>query len=188
MDKKKLLQEKEELNRLIQNGIQFEIECPVIRKKRGFLGIPRREISLAKRKFKIEETTLSTLDRIAMESVELAIDENAIKNDNDSIRTARSLAMKHSRRMARIIAIAALGSEWEKPKVCRGGIIRYEEDTKRINELTDMFARAIKPSQLNQLCLALNAMHNLSDFLNSIRLVATDRTTMPIRIEENRMG
>lgn len=185
----KLIQEKEELNRLIQGGITFEIECPAIRSKRGFLGIPHRERGTVKRTFKIEEMTLSTLDRIAVESIELSIDENAIKESDDSIATARNIAMKHSRRMARVVAIAVLGSEWESPKFDRNGrIVRYEENTKRIDELTDLFAHTIKPSQLNQLCLAVNAMCNLSDFLNSTRLIATDRTTMPIRVEESRMG
>lgn len=183
-----LIKEKEELNRLIKGGIEFQLDCPEIRVKRGFLGIPHREIAVVTKTFKIEETTLSTLDRIAVESIELALDENAIKNDDDSIKTARNIAMKHSRRMARVVAIAVLGSEWEIPKLDNGGhVIRYVENTKRIDELTDLFAHYIKPSQLNQLCLAVNAMCNLSDFLNSTRLIATDRTTMPIRVEERRM-
>lgn len=187
MEEKKLQQEKEELNRLIQGGIKFELECHETRVKRGFLGLPRREIVTVKKTFTIEEITLSTLDRIGVESIELAIDENAIKNNDDSIEVARKLATRHAIRMARIVAIAVLGSEWETPKVNRGGVIRYEENTKRIDELTRLFAHAIKPSQLNQLCLAVNAMCNLSDFLNSMRLITTDRTTMPIRVEESRM-
>jgi len=186
-DEKKLQQEKEELNRLIQGGIKFELECQESHIKRGFLGLPRREIVTVKKAFKIEEITLSTLDRIGVESIELTIDEQAIKDNTDSIEAARKLATKHAMRMARIVAIAVLGSEWEIPKVDRGGIVRYEENTKRIDELTRLFAHAITPSQLNQLCLAVNAMCNLSDFLNSMRLITTDRTTMPIRKEKSRM-
>ena len=182
-----LIKEKEELNHLINNGIQFEIECnePVV--IRGLFGIPRRKIIKIKKQFKIEETTLSTLDRIGLESVELVIDEKSLKESDDSIVVARNIAMKQARRMARVVAIAVLGSDWEIPKSNRNGVIHYVENTKAIEELTDLFAHAIKPSQLNQLCLAINAMCNLSDFLKSTRLIATDRTTMPIRVEEKRM-
>lgn len=183
----KLNKEKEELNRMIQGGISFELECDAIRKTRGFLGFPHREIVKIKRTFKIEEITLSTLDRIGVESIELDIDEKRIKDGDDSIKVSRQIAIKHAKRMARVVAIAVLGSEWETPKVVRGDIVRYVENTKAIDELTELFAHAIKPSKLHQLCLAVNAMCNLSDFLNSTRLITIDRTTMPIRVEENRM-
>ena len=56
---------------------------------------------------------------------------------------------------------------------------------KRLNELTSLFTRRIKPSRLYQIYILIQTMCNLGDFLNSIRLMSADRTTMPIRIEEN---
>ena len=153
----KLNKEKEELNRMIQGGISFELECDAIRKTRGFLGFPHREITKIKRTFKIEEITLSTLDRIGVESIELDIDEKRIKDGDDSIKVSRQIAIKHAKRMARVVAIAVLGSEWETPKVVRGDIVRYVENTKAIDELTELFAHAIKPSKMKG-CIA-SAVH-----------------------------
>ena len=69
----------------------------------------------------------------------------------------------------------------------KGGI-RWIEDTKKLDELTSLFARKIKPSILYKLYVLVNTMGNLGDFMNSIRLISTERTTMPIRIEENNEG
>ena len=60
--------------------------------------------------------------------------------------------------------------------------------TFKIEELTSLFARKIKPSVLYKLYVLVNAMCNLGDFMNSIRLIQSERTTMPIRIEESNEG
>ena len=103
---------------------------------------------------------------------------------NDGMKIARGLAKEHAVRCARIIAIAVLGEKRLIPCPCKGGI-RWVEDVKALDELTALFARRIKPSRLYQLCVLVNAMCNLGDFLNSIRLMLPERTTMPNRIEEN---
>jgi len=185
---KTLEQERNELNTLINKGVSFEVMDTEFHTKRIFFGLLKKRIAIpVKRQFKIEEPTLSTLDRLSAEWIEFAIDESIMKSDDGMVR-ARTLVHEHSLRCAKVIAIAALGSELLIPKIGRGGVVRYIEDVKKLDELTSLFARAIKPSKLYQLYVLINAMCNLGDFLSSIRLMSADRTTMPIRIEENNEG
>ena len=174
--------EKNELNTLIGKGAEFEINDIEFRKKR-ILGFFRKRVPVpVTRKFKIEEPTLGTLDRLSAEFIDFEIDENSL-NITDVMKTARTLAGKHAIRCAKIIALAVMGSDYQIPTCNRNGIVRYVKDDKRLNELTALFARTIKPSQLYQLYILINTMFNLGDFTNSIRLMSADRTTMPIRIE-----
>ena len=188
-DKKRLEQERAELNTLINKGVTFEVKDTEFEVKRRFFGLFRQYKSKdIVRTFKIEEMTLATLDRIAAESVEIAIDEEKLRSAGiDSIKMARTIAHKHSTRCARIIAIAVLGEDLFIAKPGKGGT-RWIEDTKKLDALTSMFRRKIKPSILYKLYVLVNAMENLGDFMNSIRLILLERTTMPIRIEENKKG
>ena len=189
-DKKRLEQERAELNTLINKGVTFEVKDTEFEVKRRFFGLFRQYKSKdIVRTFKIEEMTLATLDRIAAESVEIAIDEEKLRSAGiDSIKMARTIAHKHSTRCARIIAIAVLGEDLFIAKPGKGGNTRWIEDTKKLDDLTSMFRRKIKPSILYKLYVLVNAMENLGDFMNSIRLILLERTTMPIRIEENKKG
>ena len=186
---KTLEQEKSELNALINKGITFEITDTEFEVKKRFGLFKKRVPVKVKKQFKIEEPMLGTLDRLSAEWVEIAIDEAQLKSD-EGMQQARTLVHKHALRCAKIIAIAVLGSDYLKPHPNpphKGGncSVRYVEDTERLGELTDLFARTIKPSNLYQLCVLINAMCNLGDFVNSIRLMLSDRSAMPIRIEEN---
>lgn len=188
MDNKILEQEKAELNALINKGVSFEVADTKIEVKRRFFGlIKKRVVVEVKRRFKIEEPTLGTLDRLSAEWIEFAIDEATLQSD-DGMQKARTLAHSHSMRCAKVVALAVLGSDYLIPTPGKGGVVRYVEDTKELEYLTYLFARQIKPSKLYQLYVLINAMCNLGDFLNSIRLMSADRTTMPIRIEENNVG
>lgn len=183
-EEKKFEQERKELNTLINKGVSFEVKDIEFETHKRFFGlIKKRTPKEVKRTFTIEEATLATLDRLSAEWIELAIDDNAMKS-NDGMKIARGLAKEHAVRCARIIAIAVLGEKRLIPCPCKGGI-RWVEDVKALDELTALFARRIKPSRLYQLCVLVNAMCNLGDFLNSIRLMLPERTTMPNRIEEN---
>ena len=188
-DKKRLEQERAELNTLINKGVTFEVKDTEFEVKKRFFGLFRQyKPKDIVRTFKIEEMTLATLDRIAAESVEIAIDEEKLRSAGiDSIKMARTIAHKHSTRCARIIAIAVLGEDLFIAKPGKGGT-RWIEDTKKLDDLTSMFRRKIKPSILYKLYVLVNAMENLGDFMNSIRLILLERTTMPIRIEENKKG
>lgn len=185
-NKKSLEQEQSELNVLINKGVDFDVEDYDIEIKPKFFGLlKKRTIVKTNRKFKIEEPTLGTLDRLSAEQIEFSLDELSLKS-KDGMQIARTMVNKHSLRCAKLVAIAVLGSDYLIPIPGKNNVVRYKEDVKRLNELTSLFARQIKPSKLYQLCVLINAMSNLGDFLNSIRLMSADRTTMPIRIEENK--
>ena len=182
---KTLEQEKSELNALINKGVTFEVEDTEFEVTKRFFGLFKKRVPVkVKRTFKIEEPTLGTLDRLSAEWVEIAIDEAGLKGD-DGMQQARALVDKHSLRCAKVIALAVLGSDYLMPQCGKTGTVRYVEDTERLAYLTDLFARTIKPSNLYQLCVLINAMCNLGDFMNSIRLMLSDRSAMPIRIEDN---
>lgn len=186
--KKILEQERSELNALINRGVSFEVQDVEVQYKSYLCGLFKKKILVPiTRNFVIEEPTLGTLDRLSSEWIEMAIDEETIKGE-DGMLQARKMTKKYALRCARVIALAVLGSDYLIPKAGNGGIVRYEEDTKRLEELTRLFARQIKPSELHQLYVLINAMCNLGDFLNSIRLMSADRTTIPIRIEESNEG
>jgi hypothetical protein len=185
MDKeqKQLQQEQSELNALIRKGIEFEVSDTQVVVEKHFFGLVRkRKFVDVKRQFRIEEPTLSTLDRLSVEWIELAIDEKVIKSPDAMVR-ARAMVNQHAIRLARIVAIATLGVDRLKLSTAKG-YPHWIEDKRKVEELTDLFARNLKPSKLHQLVTIINAMCNLGDFLNSIRLMQAERTTMPIRIEE----
>ena len=185
-NKTTLEKEKSELNALIRKGVSFEVkDTEVVTEKRFFGLIRKRRLVEVTRKFTIEEPTLSTLDRLSAEWLELTIDEAALKCD-DAMVKARPRAHEHSIRCARIVAIAVLGVDRLKCSI-KGGFPHWVEDTEKLNNLTELFARTIKPSRLHQFAVLVNSMSNMGDFMNSIRLWSTtDRTTTPIRIEENK--
>lgn len=181
-------QERSELNALINRGVSFDVQDVEVQYKPYLWGLFKKKLLVPiTRNFIIEEPTLGTLDRLSSEWVEMAIDEEAIKGDDDMLQ-ARKMTKRHALRCAKVIALAVLGTDYLIPKASKGGGVRYVEDVARLDELTALFARSIKPSELYQLCVLINAMCNLGDFLNSIRLMSADRTTMPIRIEGNSEG
>ena len=100
---------------------------------------------------------------------------------------ARQYAHKHCERCAKVVAIAVLGEDRLIAIPGKGGA-RWIEDEAKLEQLTRLFLRTIKPSRLYQLYVLINTMCNLGDFLNSIRLMSTDRTTMPNPIEQSNVG
>lgn len=192
MDKKEkvaqLTSEREELNRLIGRGATFTVEDVRFHVEKRFFGLWRKKVpETYKREFRIEEPTLGTLDRLAREWVELEIDEEKLKG-TDGMRAARTMAARHAMRCAKVVAIAVLGSDYLIPKSNKGGYVTYKEDNKTLGVLTALFYRTIKPSLLHQLVILISTMCNLADFINSIRLMSCDRTTMPTLVEGNPRG
>ena len=171
MDKtiiEKLEQERSELNALINHGWEFEVEGyhTELVPRRGLWGclLPRRRRTVkARQKYRISEPTLGTLDRLSAEWIELAIDEERLKG-TEAIEEARTMAARHARRMARIVALAVLGSDVLKPTPVKGGAVHYEEDRRALDDLTDLFFHSIKPSELFRLTMTINAMCNLGGF------------------------
>lgn len=181
-----LEREKSLVNRMIQKGISFEVEDDVVVTERKFFGLIRRKkLQKVKRTFVINEPTLGTLDRISAISVQMVIDEEKLKDEKDSLYVSRKLVLQHAENSARIIALMVLNEKALIPTV-QNGCVRYDLDEASINELTSLFLRTIKPSKLKSLTDAATVVSNLPDFMNSIRLMSTNRTCMPNLIEENR--
>ncbi len=188
MEKDKLKQERAELNSLIHQGVSFEVQDVEVQCKSYFFGLKKKKVLVPiTRKFIIEEPTLGTLDRLSAEWLEMAIDEEELKGD-DSIVLAKKMTQKHALRFARVVALSVMGSSYMIPTIGKGNAVKYTPDLERLEELTSLFALRIKPSELYQICMLINAMCNLGDFLNSIRLMSANRTTSPIQIEENIEG
>lgn len=173
-----LKSEKNELSRLIGEGYSFTIQVPKPKKWYCFV----RKATIVSREFIIHEPTLAVLDRIARESIEITIDEEALR-DTDTIQEAKTIVLKHAKRCARILAIAVLGEDMYKR-----GMLSYKEDKKRIDQLAALFEHHITPSKLLELFGAIIAMMNFGDFIYSIRLIQTQRTAMPHRVEETELG
>lgn len=183
---RKLEQERNELNTMIGKGVTFEVDDVTFEVQKRFFGLIKKRVpKTIKRKFKVEEMTLATLDRLSQEWIEFAINESSLKTD-DAMIIARTMSKDNAMRCAKVIAIAVLGENRLIPAFHKGKTT-WVEDNESIEELTALFARQIKPSKLYQLYILINAMCNFGDFLNSIRLMQTERTTVPNLIEENNL-
>lgn len=174
-----LRQEQSELNVLISKGVEFEVNVVEFRTEKKLFGLIKKTTphTQAKR-FKIEEPTLATLDRLSKEWLELGINDEELK-DEQALKTAKIIASQHATTCAKIVALAVMGGDYLIPKP--GGGYTYNE--KELNRLTRLFFTCITPSKLYQITILINAMCNFGDFMNSIRLMSAQRTTAPIRIE-----
>lgn len=184
-ESEKINTERQELNLLINKGVSIEVDRTIYVKPKGLFGLLKKRVKQTdKQKFIIQEPTLSVLDLISSEQIELNIDEKEMNSDN-ALSLAKKLTNEHSRRMARIIAISVLGQDYIIP-IQKGSFIQYKYDDARLKELTNLFFHNIKPSRMMQYVILINTMSNLGDFTNSIRLMSASRTTMPILIEESK--
>lgn len=167
--------EKKELRLLIGQGISFVVDyyedkvvrIPRYRHLQRLLTKKQVVREEKQTEFIVKEPTAFTLDRLSLEYIELAMDEEQIKSNPRQ--EARKLFAKHNRRMARIVAIATLGNDWENEK--------------KLTERTEFFSRWLKNSTLWELVQAIDLTNNLADFINSMRLLSSARTTIPNRIE-----
>jgi hypothetical protein len=181
-EEEKIIAEKQEINLLIDKGVNISVDRTIYVRHHGFI---KRFWKKVKRietvKFTIHEPTLSTLDRITAEQIDLRIDESLLKES--AMQEAKMLVSKHGRRLARIIALAVIGQDYVI-SIQESGRIVHKNDDKRLDELTELFFMNLKPSQLVQYCILINTMSNIGDFISSIRLMSAARTTMPNLIEE----
>lgn len=176
-----LEKEQSELRQLIQQGVTFDVTVTYRKRRKGwreFFGAKERVRE--KKVFRIEEPTLSTLDRLSQIWLELEIDE-AKMNDNEYLNVAKQLAAKNAKLLARMVAIAVLGEDYYKVS-SRGDSFRRREDTKRVNALTSLFYHSVKPSDLFTLAVLITNVSNLGDFINSIRLMSAARTSDPTHL------
>lgn len=172
-----------ELNRLIGNGVKFQVVRTKQIRQEGLFGRFKKPNFVTETlTFEIKEPTLAVLDRLGAEGLQMEIDEKKLQTDN-GVNEARALSAKHAIRMARYVAIATLGEDYTKA-VDKGHGIKYIEDRERLEELTELFAHSIKPSQLYKMVIAINTIANIADFTNCIRLTSNSRTTIPDLIQE----
>lgn len=182
---KRLEAERQELNLLIDKGVSFEVEQTILSRPAGLLGLVRkRSPRHSTLKFTIKEPTLSTLDRISAEQIELQISESVMSSES-GLQEAKKMVLRHGRRLARIVALCVMGEDYVIQYQKQGRVV-YGYNNKELDRLTDLFFHNIKPSKLFQLVLLVSSISNLGDFTNSIRLMSASRTTMPILIEENK--
>lgn len=177
--------EREQLNLLIKRGVKFEVISKVRKRKKGFNGFfQKAEVIEEVQSFEIHEPTLAVLDRICEISLDMVIDEDAIKDDM-VIAEAKRLTKENTLKMARLIAIAVLGEDYHMQEIKPSGKIIRRNDDKELTRLTNIFFHNIKPSKLALLTSTITNISNLADFITSMRLTSGARTTKPInqRIE-----
>ena len=167
--------EKKEIRLLISNGISFTVdyvESKTVRIPRfSFCKLLKKKVTTnepKQREFVIKEPTLYTLDRLSAEYIEMVVDEEKIREAPRQ--QARIYFQEHNKRMAKVVAIAVLGNEWD--------------DVDKLHELTEFFFRWLKNSSLVELVQVIDLTNNLADFINSIRLLSSARTTIPSRVEK----
>lgn len=148
-------EKRNELIRLLNKGFEFEITEIIYERTPGLKGFfkpkGRKEVD---HKFFIKEPTLSVLDRISIESLNL--DESAFNNLKTDV-DIKQYSRKHLRTMAKIIAISNCG-----PNALES----------EINKKTNLFHQYLKPSDIYSIIQLIDIVSNLGDFINSTRLVA----------------
>ncbi|MDR1416317.1 MAG: hypothetical protein LBJ57_02705 [Prevotellaceae bacterium] len=171
--------ERNELNLLMQRGMAFGVTVKVRRRAggiRGFLG--KTEAAEELMNFEIQQPTLSTLDRISDVSLAMVVNSDELTaNSDEVVAKARGLVKDNARRLARVVAIAALGEGYYITEVAKSGKITRRANDKELDRLTDLFFHAVKPSQLVGLASAITSISNLADFIASMRLLSGARTT-----------
>lgn len=175
--------EQDELRLMIKDGVTFDVDLKYKRRKPGFWGFfKKRETVTEKREYKIQEPTLSTLDRLSAIWVQMEIDETRL-TDEDYLKTAKNMAAQEARKLAEIVAIAVLGEDYFIA-TDRGGWFTLKEDKQALQRLTSTFFHSLKPSELFTLAVLITNVSNLGDFINSIRLMSATRTSDPTHLIE----
>lgn len=178
-----LQQEQDELRRMINDGVTFDVEVTTYRRKPCVFGFFRkRERVTEKKVFKIKEPTLNTLDRLSALWLQMEIDEARLQ-EADYLNAAKKMASKEANRLAEVVATAVLGEDYYTITE-KNGCYRYAENKAELKRLTSFFAHTVKPSELFTLAVLITNVSNLGDFINSIRLMSATRTSDPTHLIE----
>ncbi len=172
--------EREELNLLIRKGQKFTVRYTITKKEKRLLGLRSRTVEEEHAEaFELKEPTLAVLDRLSAHWLEMTLDEKALEAGGaETLAEAKRATADNTKRMARVIAIAVLGEDYHIKTIERGtGRIRYSNDDKELDRLTDLFFHTIKPSELVILCQCITNIANLGDFIGSMRYMSGARTT-----------
>lgn len=172
----KLNREQAELRQLIGQGVTFDVKIKHRRRKPGFLGFFRKREEVEETKvYTIKEPTLATLDRLSALWLQMAIDETKL-NDEDYLRTAKTLANKEAKKLAEVVAVAVMGEDYYTVTL-DGTRTQRKERKADLRALTSLFFHTITPSQLLTLAILISNVSNLGDFVNSMRLMCATRTS-----------
>lgn len=166
-------QEENELNLLLHKGVNIRIPYTESKPRRFWQFWKRRKTERKTRNLEFQEPTLAVLDRVSLEIVKLNIDEEQLSDKDKAVAIAQNIAYTQSRRMARIIAIFALGENL----FLRQSNGTYKEDEAALKDLTNIVLNGVRPSQMEQLFVVLTSLSNIGSFLSSIRLMCATRTT-----------
>lgn len=145
--------EQKAVDTMLHRGVEVSIP------KRSLL----RYIGKSERTFIIRQSYLGTLYEISRIALKLEYDEKLIAES--AFTESKQLAIRHCKNMALICAIAILNSIWS------------------IRLFSGIFSRyllwRITPEKLAKLSIVVMQMNNISDFINSIRLMSGVRLTAP---------
>lgn len=169
MENKKLEQARKELNSILNNGVKVTIEKSGTQRK-GLFGkhTPYKEKCV----YELQQPILAALDLINYYVQDISLDESNISEAANPYPEIRLIALRHMDKIAHAVAVALLNRD-AFVKTSSG----YVVNGKRIEELTGELLHHLTPGKLFEISQAMAVMCNLSDFLNSIRLmqVAPDR-------------
>lgn len=163
------------LKKIIGNGVKFTVNYTVKVRQKGLKGLFRPKTKEErKEEFVMKEPTLAVLDRAS--EVWLRMNTDGLDQDGDDEQKEGFKAVRnHAKDMAECLAILVLGEEYY---AVDGG------DDKEIARLKDLFYKTVKPSQTHDVAMFVNAISNIEDFTNSMRLMKVSVTTAPAtRIE-----
>lgn len=125
------------------------------------------KFKVGKRAWKLHEPYLGTLDHISALAIKINIDQKTLTDD--PLSESKRLVGKSAKIAAKIVAIAVLNNRF-KIKFLTGILATY-------------FLWHITPRKLLELALLINTMGNYGDFISSIRLMNSARTTAPNLVE-----
>ena len=161
---------RKELNLMIDNGVRITVEEQTIR--RGRWPWSKRLVSTEQHVYEMKQPTLGCLDLINYYSRDMKVDEDALKGAENPYPLLRRLCHRHTGDVSRAMAVAILGR-----RVFVKTMFGYRTDYKAIDRLAETLKINVTPGKLFEMAQALSVISNMSDFLNSIRLMllAPDR-------------
>jgi len=145
--------EQKAIDAMLHRGVKISIP------ERSFL----KYFGKKKRTFTIHQSYLCTLFHISTIAIQLKYSEKQLSES--PFEESKQLVAKYAKSMPRIIAIAILGSDF-KIRLFSGYLSGY-------------LFRNLTPEKLAQLSLIVMQMNNVSDFINSIRLMSGARISAP---------
>ena len=165
--------QKNVLETILNRGIKFDITYKVKEPSKGFLGFLRKKSVVEKHEsFTIKQPTLAVLDKMSEIWLDFDIKDFEKMTEGEATAEGYKMIREHAKDMARVIAIAVVGEG------C------FDDESKEVERLTELFYKTIKPSQLPQIAMTLHASNHIADFMLSMRLMKMSITTTPTtRIE-----